>query len=106
VRRLQHCCDLESVAYSSSHSFCNSDADSLTDTHFNADSNYSADRFTNCDADCNSYDANSDRSVPGLLAAYNFNQGSGNTVPDASGHGITGTVSGATWTTGADMGMR
>jgi hypothetical protein len=35
-----------------------------------------------------------------LVAAYSFNQGSGNTVADASGKGNTGTLSGATWTTG------
>jgi PKD repeat protein len=36
--------------------------------------------------------------TPGLMAAYNFDQGSGTAVPDASGHGHTGTISGATWT--------
>jgi PKD repeat protein/glucose/arabinose dehydrogenase len=35
---------------------------------------------------------------PGLVAAYNFDQGSGPSVPDASGNGHTGTISGATWT--------
>jgi len=34
----------------------------------------------------------------GLVAAYNFNEGSGTTVNDASGHGITGILQGATWT--------
>jgi hypothetical protein len=36
----------------------------------------------------------------GLVAAYAFNEGSGSTVADASGHGHAGTISGATWTTG------
>src|SRR5262245_15881255 len=35
-----------------------------------------------------------------LVAAYNFNEGSGTTVSDASGHNNMGTISGATWTTG------
>jgi len=34
----------------------------------------------------------------GLVAAYDFNAGSGATVADVSGHGHTGTLSGATWT--------
>ena len=40
----------------------------------------------------------------GLLAAYGFNQGSGTTVADSSGNGLTGTISGATWTTGGKYG--
>jgi hypothetical protein len=35
----------------------------------------------------------------GLVAAYNFNAGSGTTVADLSGNGNTGTLSNATWTT-------
>jgi hypothetical protein len=36
---------------------------------------------------------------PSLVAAYSFNAGSGTTVADVSGHGLTGTISGgATWT--------
>ena len=42
--------------------------------------------------------------APGLVAAYSFNEGSGTTVQDASGHGITGNVIGATWTTGGKYG--
>src|SRR5439155_11822047 len=42
--------------------------------------------------------------APGLVAAYNFNEGSGSTVADSSGHGLTGTVQGATWTTGGRYG--
>lgn len=40
----------------------------------------------------------------GLVAAYSFNEGSGSTVADASGHGNTGTISGATWTTSGKNG--
>ena len=40
----------------------------------------------------------------GLVAAYNFNEGSGTTVTDASGHGITGNIIGATWTSGGRYG--
>ncbi len=36
---------------------------------------------------------------PGLIAAYSFSEGAGTTVADVSGHGNTGTISGATWTT-------
>jgi len=36
----------------------------------------------------------------GLLAAYSFSEGAGTTVADVSGHGITGTIVGATWTDG------
>ena len=35
----------------------------------------------------------------GLVAAYGFNEGIGNTANDSSGHLNTGTVSNATWTT-------
>jgi hypothetical protein len=38
------------------------------------------------------------------VVAYNFNEGSGTTVNDASGHGITGNINGATWTTGGRYG--
>jgi hypothetical protein len=42
--------------------------------------------------------------LPGLVAAYGFNQGSGTTVTDSSGNGLTGTIQGATWTTGGKYG--
>jgi len=35
----------------------------------------------------------------GLVASYAFEEGAGTTVADASGHGNTGTISGATWVT-------
>lgn len=37
----------------------------------------------------------------GLLAYWNFNEGSGNIAHDSSGNGFDGTIYGATWTTGA-----
>ncbi len=40
----------------------------------------------------------------GLVAAYNFNEGAGTTVADASGNGNTGTISGATWTSAGRYG--
>ena len=40
----------------------------------------------------------------GLVAAYSFDQGSGTTVPDASGTNNTGTLAGATWTTSGKYG--
>jgi Concanavalin A-like lectin/glucanases superfamily/Domain of unknown function (DUF1929)/IPT/TIG domain/Bacterial Ig domain len=42
--------------------------------------------------------------APGLVAAYSFNEGSGTTVTDVSGNHITGTIVGATWTTGGMYG--
>ena len=38
--------------------------------------------------------------VPGLVAAYGFEEASGTTVADASGNGNTGTTGGATWIAG------
>ncbi len=40
----------------------------------------------------------------GLVAAYSFNEGTGSTVTDLSGNNITGTIVGATWTTGGRYG--
>ena len=40
----------------------------------------------------------------GLVAAYNFNEGSGSTVTDLSGHNLTGKIVGATWSTGGKYG--
>ena len=37
--------------------------------------------------------------APGLVAAYGFDEGTGNTVKDLSGNNLTGTIVGATWTT-------
>ena len=37
--------------------------------------------------------------VGGLVAGYAFDEGTGTIVADASNHGLSGTISGATWTT-------
>ena len=37
--------------------------------------------------------------LPGLVAAYNFDDSAGTTLTDRTGRGHHGTVSGATWTT-------
>jgi hypothetical protein len=42
--------------------------------------------------------------TPGLVAAYDFNAGSGTTVSDLSGNGNTGTIVNATWTTSGKYG--
>jgi chitodextrinase len=42
--------------------------------------------------------------TPGLVAAYDFNAGSGTTVSDVSGNGNTGTIVNATWTTSGKFG--
>ena len=42
----------------------------------------------------------------GLVAAYNFNEGSGSTVTDLSGHNLNGTIVGATWTTRGQIRQR
>jgi len=41
---------------------------------------------------------------PTLVAAYSFDEGSGATVGDNSGHGNTGTISNATWSTAGKYG--
>lgn len=40
----------------------------------------------------------------GLVAAYSFNEGTGTTIADSSGNNLTGTIVGATWTTGGRYG--
>ena len=40
------------------------------------------------------------RAAGGLVAAYAFDEATGSTLSDASGNGNTGTISGATWTSG------
>ncbi|HWX21958.1 MAG TPA: LamG-like jellyroll fold domain-containing protein [Candidatus Binatia bacterium] len=42
--------------------------------------------------------------APTLVAAYGFEEGTGSTLSDASGHGNLGTLNGATWTTGGRFG--
>src|SRR5947207_8121696 len=41
---------------------------------------------------------------PNLVAAYSFAEGAGTTVADLSGHGNTGTITNATWTTAGKYG--
>jgi uncharacterized protein YjdB len=53
---------------------------------------------------CLGFNAIVNAAPTGLVAAYNFNEGSGSTVTDASGNGNTGTISGATWTTSGKFG--
>jgi hypothetical protein len=47
---------------------------------------------------------NSSPTIPGPVLAYGFNAGSGTIVTDASPNAITGTISGATWTTSGRYG--
>src|SRR6266446_866464 len=42
--------------------------------------------------------------VPGLVAAYSFDAGTGSTLADASGNGNTGTIVNATWATAGKYG--
>jgi hypothetical protein len=43
--------------------------------------------------------------LPGLVAAYSFDEGAGSTVTDMSGNGHTGTINGAVWVTGGRFGQ-
>jgi hypothetical protein len=54
---------------------------------------------TSLNVDPNDYPITFSVADPSLVAAYSFNEGNGTTVADTSGHGLTGTISGATWTT-------
>ncbi|MCI0461146.1 MAG: hypothetical protein L0Z62_29720, partial [Gemmataceae bacterium] len=45
-----------------------------------------------------------DRTVPSLVAAYGFNEGTGTTLLDSSGNGLNGVVSGATWSAAGKYG--
>lgn len=42
--------------------------------------------------------------IPGLVAAYSFDEGSGTNAADSSGNGNTGTIGTATWTTSGKYG--
>src|SRR5437868_5667544 len=44
------------------------------------------------------------RSVPALVAAYGFEDGTGTTTTDNSGGGLTGTLNGVTWVTTGKFG--
>ena len=51
-----------------------------------------------------SYTATFNTAATAPVAAYGFNEGSGTTLTDSSGHGLNGTISGATWTTAGKNG--
>src|SRR5207302_7234735 len=42
--------------------------------------------------------------IPELVAAYSFNEGTGTAVTDNSGNGHTGTIANATWTSSGKFG--
>jgi serralysin len=48
--------------------------------------------------------ADDDALIPGLVAAYGFDENAGATAADATGNGHTGTIAGATWTTAGHTG--
>lgn len=58
----------------------------------------SAATFTHADA------AQAAAGTPGLVAAYSFDDSSGSSLADDSGNGNTGTIRGATWTSGRSGG--
>ncbi|WP_406694367.1 N,N-dimethylformamidase beta subunit family domain-containing protein [Singulisphaera sp. Ch08] len=47
---------------------------------------------------------NDDVDTTGLVAAYGFNEGTGTTAADISGHGLNGSLSNATWSTSGRFG--
>lgn len=49
-------------------------------------------------------DALEHRVVPSLVAAYGFEQGTGTTVADSSGNGLTGAITNASWSTAGRYG--
>ena len=85
-------------------------ANTYADSHSYVHTNPHCDSYTNRDTNRTHATATPTANQPtptppaGLVAAYNFNQGSGTTVTDASGNGITGNIIGATWTTGGRNG--
>src|SRR5207249_4531389 len=76
---------------------------SLNDTGLTAGAGYSYRvRATDAAANLSGYSAVASATTPtvtaGLAAAYGFNEGSGATVTDGSGNGLTGTVQNTSWT--------
>jgi fibronectin type 3 domain-containing protein len=63
-----------------------------------------ADAAGNLSSYSNTATATTLATISGLVAAYSFNEGTGVTVTDSSGNGLTGTISGATWTTAGKYG--
>ena len=78
-------------------------------TALTANTNYSfrvraTDAAANLSAYSNTATATTSAAPSGLVAAYAFSEGSGTTVADLSGNNLTGTIQGATWTTGGMYG--
>src|SRR4030095_12635881 len=88
--------------------YSNGYTDSYTNTYSNADTNLNP--YANCYAHRHTQADTTSTATPtpipptSLVAAYNFNEGSGTIVNDASGNGNNGTISGATWTTSGKYG--
>ena len=51
-----------------------------------------------------SFTTDAPASIPGLVASYNFDEGTGTVLHDLSGNGNNGTLSNATWTTAGKYG--
>jgi chitodextrinase len=82
---------------------------SFDDSGLNTNTSYSyivraQDTAGNLGAYSNVASAVTPASNPNLVAAYSFTEGSGTTVTDLSGHGHTGTIQNATWTTAGKYG--
>jgi fibronectin type 3 domain-containing protein len=81
----------------------------FNDTGLSPNTSYSyrlraVDAAANVSGNSNTASATTLAAISGLVAAYAFDEGSGTTVSDASGHGITGTINGATWATAGKYG--
>ncbi len=81
----------------------------LNVTSLSANTNYSfrvraTDAAANLGPYSNIATATTSAAPSGLVAAYAFNEGTGTTVTDLSGNNLTGTIQGATWTTGGKYG--
>ncbi len=82
---------------------------SVADTGLNTNTSYSyivraQDAAGNLGPYSNVASAVTSAANPSLVAAYPFSEGSGTSVADASGHGNTGTIQNATWTTSGKYG--
>src|SRR5438445_3005298 len=84
-------------------------ATTYNDTGLAANSTYSyrvrtTDGAGNLSPYSNVASATTPATIPGLVAAYSFDAGTGSTVADTSGNGNTGTIVNATWTTAGKYG--